>query len=82
MVAARAVARRATVFAMLLVVAVFVFAGRAVVAAASVAGASAVSAFRTHDTFLSTAVVYHNSGRCGGKMSAAISDADSNSIKN
>ena len=33
-------------------------AGRAVVTAASVARASAVSAFRAHDAFLSAAVVY------------------------
>ena len=55
MVAARAVARRPAVFAMLLVVAMLVFAGRAVVTAASVAHTSAVSAFRAHDAFLSTA---------------------------
>ena len=51
---------------MLLVVAMFVLAGGAVVAAAPVARASTVFAFRTHDAFLFTAVVYHNSGRCGG----------------
>ncbi len=61
MIASRAVARRAAVFAMLLVVAMLVFAGGAVVTAAAVTRASAVSAFRAHDAFLSTAVVYHNS---------------------
>ena len=72
MVAARAVARRATVFAMLLVVAMLVFAGGAVVTAAAVTRASAVSAFRAHDAFLSSALVYHNLGGCGGKMSAEL----------
>ena len=56
---------------MLLVVAMLVFAGGAVVATAAVGRASAVSAFRAHDAFLSLALVYHNSGGCGGKMSAA-----------
>ena len=64
MVASRAVARRAAVFAMLLIVAMLVFASRAVVTAAPIACASAVSAFRAHDAFLSTAVVYHNSNWC------------------
>ena len=67
MVAARAVARRAAVFAMLLVIAMFMLAGGAVVAAAPIARASAVSAFRAHDAFLSTALVYHNSGGRGGE---------------
>ena len=61
---------------MLLVVAMLVFAGRAVVAAAAIARASAVSAFRAHDAFLSTAVVYHSLSGCGGKMSAALADAN------
>ena len=74
MVAARTVARRAAVFAMLLVVAMLVFAGGAVVTAAAVTRASAVSAFRAHDAFLSLALVYHNSGGCDGKKSAALAD--------
>ena len=52
MVATRAVARRAAVFAMLFIVAMLVFAGRAVITAASVAHTSAVSAFRAHVAFL------------------------------
>ena len=48
MVAARAVARRAAVFAMFLVIAMLVLAGGAVVAAAPIARASAVSAFCVH----------------------------------
>lgn len=47
------------------------FPGRAVVAAASVARASAVSAFRDHYAFLSMAVVYHNSGGGGGENMVA-----------
>ena len=46
--------------------------GRTVVAAAPVARASAVSAFRAHDAFLSTALVYHNSGRGGGENMVAM----------
>ena len=64
--AARAAARRAAVFAMLLVAAKFMLPRRAVVTIAPIARASAVSAFRTHDVFLSTALVYHNSGGGGG----------------
>ena len=41
------------------------------VATASVARASAVSAFRAHDAFLSTALVYHNSGGGGGENMVA-----------
>ena len=44
----RTVAGRAAVFAMLLIVAMFMFADGAVVTAAPIARASAVSAFRTH----------------------------------
>ena len=71
MVAARAVARRAAPLTVLLVVTMLVLAGGAVVATASVARASAVSAFRAHDAFSPLAVVYHNLDGCGGKMSAA-----------
>ena len=52
---------------MLLVVAKFKLASGAVVAAAPIAHASAVSAFHAHDAFLSMAPVYHNSGGCGGE---------------
>ena len=57
---------------MLLVVAMLVFADGAVVTAATVARASAISAFRAHDAFLSTALVYHNSGRGGGENMVAM----------
>ena len=66
---------------MLFVVAMLVFAGGAVVAAAAVAHASAVSAFRAHDAFLSTAVVYHNLCGCGGKMSTGLTDAVCNEYR-
>ena len=39
--------------------------GRAVVAASAVARTSAVSAFRAHDAFFSTAPLYHSSGGYG-----------------
>ena len=39
--------------------------GGAAVTAAPIARASAVAAFRAHDAFLSTALVYHNSDGCG-----------------
>ena len=47
--------------------AVTVLLRRRVVTAGTVAPASAVSAFRAHDAFLHTAVVYHNSERSGGE---------------
>ena len=57
---------------MLLVIAMFMLAGGAVVAATPIARAAAVSAFRAHDAFLSTALVYHNSGRGGGENMVAM----------
>ena len=48
MIAARAVARRAAPFAMLLVVAMLVLLRRAVITAAAVTRASAMSTFRAH----------------------------------
>ena len=47
-------------------------AGGAVVAAAPIAHASAVSAFRDHYAFLSMALVYHNLGGCGGGNVTAV----------
>ena len=46
-------------------------AGRALAATATIARASAVSAFRAHDAFLSTAIVYHNLSGGGGENIAA-----------
>ena len=63
---------------MLLVVAMLMFAGGAVVTAAAVTRASAVSAFRAHDAFLSSALVYHNLGGCGGEMSGLLNSPNVN----
>ena len=42
------------------------------VVAAPIARASTVSALRAHYAFLSTALVYHNSGRGGGENMVAM----------
>ena len=69
--AARAIARRAAPLAVLLVVAVLMLPRGRMDAARAVARTSAISAFRTHDACLSTALVYHNlGGRGSGNVTA------------